>query len=74
MVASLGGIRQVLQGTPMRERTAVLRKYMDEIFADRSFDARFVPVDCRRRARPNGCWRPGPTRRGARCTSTAARS
>jgi len=45
VVASLGGIRQLLQDTPMREHTAVLRKYMDEIFADRAFDARFVPVD-----------------------------
>jgi acetyl esterase/lipase len=35
----------LLQGTPMREHTAVLRKYMDEIFADRRLDARFVPVD-----------------------------
>ena len=45
VVASLGGIRQLLQGTPMREHTAVLRKYMDEVFADRKLDARFVPVD-----------------------------
>jgi ABC-type sugar transport system ATPase subunit len=30
---------------PMREHTAALRKYMDEIFANRSFDARFVPAD-----------------------------
>jgi acetyl esterase/lipase len=45
VVASLGGMRQVLQGTPIRERTAALRKYMDEIFADRSFDARFIAVD-----------------------------
>ena len=45
VVASLGGIKQVLQGTPMRERTAALRKYMDEIFANRSFDARFMPAD-----------------------------
>ena len=45
VVASLGGMGRVLRGTPMRERTAVLRKYMDEIFADRAFDARFVPAD-----------------------------
>jgi epsilon-lactone hydrolase len=45
VVESLGGIRQLLQGTPMREHTAVLRKYMDEVFADRKLDARFVPVD-----------------------------
>ena len=34
VVASLGGISQLLKDTPMREHTAVLRKYMDEIFAD----------------------------------------
>jgi epsilon-lactone hydrolase len=45
VVASLGGISQLLQGTPMREHTAVLRKYMDEVFADRQLDAHFVPVD-----------------------------
>lgn len=45
VVASLGGIGKVLQGTPMRAHKAVLRRYMDELFADRSFDARFVPVD-----------------------------
>jgi acetyl esterase/lipase len=45
VVASLGGIGELLQRTPMREHTAALRKYMDEAFADRSFDARFVPVD-----------------------------
>jgi acetyl esterase/lipase len=45
VVASLGGVSQLLRGTPMREHTAVLRKYMDELFADRILDARFVPVD-----------------------------
>ena len=45
VVASLGGIGELLQRTPLRERTAALRKYMDEAFAGRSFDARFVPVD-----------------------------
>jgi len=45
VVASLGGIGRVVQGTPMRARTAALRKYMDEVFAARSFDARFVAVD-----------------------------
>ena len=45
VVASLGGIRKVLQGTPMREHTAALRKYMDEVFANRSFDARFVAAN-----------------------------
>jgi len=45
VVASLGGIRQLLRVTPMREHIAALRKYMDEMFANRDFDARFVPVD-----------------------------
>jgi epsilon-lactone hydrolase len=45
VVASLGGIKQVLKGTPMREHTAALRRYMDGIFADRHFEALFVPVD-----------------------------
>jgi acetyl esterase/lipase len=45
VVASLGGIGEVLRGTPMRQHTAVLRRHMDDVFADRSFDARFVPVD-----------------------------
>ncbi len=45
VIASLGGIGQVLRSTPMRKHTAALRKYMDEIFADRSFNARFVPAD-----------------------------
>jgi epsilon-lactone hydrolase len=45
VVAALGGIGRVLRGTPRREHTAALRKYIDEIFAGRSFDARFVPVD-----------------------------
>ena len=45
VVASLGGVKRALQGTPLRERTAVLRRYLDEVFADRTFDARFVPAD-----------------------------
>jgi acetyl esterase/lipase len=45
VVASLGGIGELLQRTPLRERTAALRKYMDDAFAGRGFDARFVPVD-----------------------------
>jgi acetyl esterase/lipase len=45
VVASLGGMGRVLEATPMRERTAAMRKYMDEIFASRSFDARFIPAD-----------------------------
>jgi monoterpene epsilon-lactone hydrolase len=46
VIASLGGIRDVLKGVPMRQRNAVLRKYMDEIFADRVLDVTITPVDC----------------------------
>ena len=45
VVARLGEFQSVLKGVPLRERNAVLRKTMDEMFDDRSFDARFVPVD-----------------------------
>ncbi len=45
VVASLGGVETVLQGVPMRQRNAVLRKYMDGMFADRQLDASFTPVD-----------------------------
>jgi monoterpene epsilon-lactone hydrolase len=46
VIASLGGIRGVLEGVPLRQRNAVLRKYMDEIFADRELNVRIVPTDC----------------------------
>ena len=46
MVASLGRIREVLKGVPLRRRNAVLRQYMDELFADRVLDVRIVPADC----------------------------
>jgi acetyl esterase/lipase len=46
VIASLGGIRNVLEGVPMRQRNAVLRKYMDGIFADRVLDVSITPVDC----------------------------
>jgi acetyl esterase/lipase len=42
---SLGGAMRELRATPLRARTAALRKYMDEAFNDHRFDARFVPVD-----------------------------
>ena len=45
VVASLGGMAGVLKSVPLRERNAVLRKYMDEMFAERRLDARFVPAD-----------------------------
>jgi acetyl esterase/lipase len=46
VIASLGGMQDVLKGVPMRQRNAVLRKYMDEIFADRVLDVSTLPVDC----------------------------
>ena len=44
VIASLGGIRTALQGVPFRQRNAVLRKYMDEIFAGRELNVRITPV------------------------------
>jgi len=44
VIASLGGIRDVLRGVPFRQRNAVLRRYMDEIFAGRELNVRFTPV------------------------------
>jgi len=46
VVAKLGGMSTLLKGVPMRERNAVLRKYMDELFADRVLDVRLLPADC----------------------------
>jgi acetyl esterase/lipase len=46
VITSLGGVRELLQGVPMRQRNAVLRQYMDHIFADRKLDACLTPVDC----------------------------
>ena len=44
VIASLGGIRNVLRGVPFRRRNAVLRQYMDEIFAGRELQVRITPV------------------------------
>ena len=46
VIASLGGMTQVLRGVPLRQRNAVLRKYMDQLFADRQLNVRTLPVDC----------------------------
>ena len=46
VVASLGGISDALRGVPRSGHTAVLRKYMDDAFADRALDATFTPADC----------------------------
>ena len=45
VVASLGNLKAVTQGVPLHRRKAVLRKYMDDMFADRQFDASFTPVN-----------------------------
>ncbi len=46
VIASLGGVQEVLRGVPMRQRNVVLRKYMDGLFADRVLDVSVTPVDC----------------------------
>jgi acetyl esterase/lipase len=46
VIASLGGIRDMLEGVPLRQYPTVLRKYLDEIFADRVLDVDITPVDC----------------------------
>jgi epsilon-lactone hydrolase len=46
VVASLGKVRTLLQGVPLRQRNAVLRKYMDDVFADRELDVGITPVHC----------------------------
>ena len=45
VIASLGGIRNVLRGVPLRQRNAVLRKYMDGLFEDRELAVRSTPTD-----------------------------
>ena len=44
VIASLGGIRNALRGVPWRQRTAALRKYMDEIFAGRELGVTLPPA------------------------------
>ena len=46
VIARLGGMSTLLKGVPMRQRNAVLRRYMDELFADRVLDVRLQPADC----------------------------
>ena len=45
VLVRLGGMSTLLKGVPLRQRNAVLRKYMDELFTDRALDARFAPAD-----------------------------
>ena len=46
VIASLGGVQEALRGVPLRKRNAVLRRYMDGMFAERRLDATFTRVDC----------------------------
>ena len=46
VVASLAGIGAAMRGVARRDRTAALRKYVDDAFAERPLDATFTPVDC----------------------------
>ena len=46
VVASLAGFRDGLRKVPLRERIPALRRALDELFANRPFDATFRPVDC----------------------------
>ncbi len=46
VIASLGGVQDVLRGVPMRQRNVVLRKYLDGLFADRVLDVSIAPADC----------------------------
>ncbi|HMZ00599.1 MAG TPA: alpha/beta hydrolase [Burkholderiaceae bacterium] len=44
--ASLAQLGRQMAGLHGRARVAALRRHLDGVFADRTFDARFVPVDC----------------------------
>jgi len=45
VLQSMAVVPPLLQAAPLRQRKFVLRKYVDEAFADRVLDATFVPVD-----------------------------
>jgi acetyl esterase/lipase len=45
VIASLAGIAATLKGAPRGKHLGLLRTYMDNLGAARSFDAQFVPVD-----------------------------
>ena len=48
VIARLGGMSTLLKGVPMRQRNAVLRRYMDELFADRVLAVRQSSMPARR--------------------------
>lgn len=45
VLASLGNMRQLVDGVPLSKRTQTLRQYMDHMFDDRAFNTSFTPVD-----------------------------
>ena len=45
VITRLGGMGTLLKGVPMRQRNAVLRKYMDELFDGQVLDVRLQPVE-----------------------------
>jgi monoterpene epsilon-lactone hydrolase len=45
VITMLGGINATLKGAPRRRHLALLRNYMDNLSAHRSFDAQFIPAD-----------------------------
>jgi len=45
VVMSLGGIQTALKGAPRIRHLRILRTYMDNLMAHRTFDAQFIPVD-----------------------------
>jgi len=65
VVASLSGIGAALRGVPRSGRTAALRHYMDNAFADRQIEAAFTPVHG---ARVPGEWVLAPGADSARRT------
>jgi len=65
VLAQLAGISVQVHSTPLRGRTALLRRLMDEAFADRPLGATFTAVDC---AGVPGQWVQAPGADGARRT------
>ncbi|MGZ5186877.1 MAG: alpha/beta hydrolase [Caldimonas sp.] len=65
VVASLSGIRDALQGVPLKKRIVMLRRYIDELFSSRDFGVGFTPADC---GGVPGEWVVGPGADSARRT------
>ena len=45
VVATLSGVTDIVKSTPRARQLAALRTYMDNMFADKPLDARFVPLN-----------------------------